>query len=181
MQYEEKTLSTKHVYKGKFISLDTVEVELPDGNKSTRDIVLHPGASVVVPVNEDKEIYMVRQYRKPIEKITIELPAGKLDEGEDPKVCAERELKEETGIEASEIKHMISIHSTPGFSTEVLHMYLATGLKEGTANSDEDEFVSCEKYKIDDLIDMIMKNEITDAKTIIGILMADRIINREKY
>lgn len=178
MQYEEKTVSTKHVYKGKFISLDSVEVVLPDGNRSTRDIVLHPGASVVVPVSGDNEIYMVRQYRKPIEKVTLELPAGKLDEGEDPKVCAERELKEETGIKAEKIEHMISIHSTPGFSTEVLHMYIATGLTEGVANSDEDEFVSCEKYKIDELVGMIMKNEISDAKTIIGILMADRIINK---
>jgi ADP-ribose pyrophosphatase len=178
MQYEEKTVNTKHVYKGKFISLDSVEVVLPDGNRSTRDIVLHPGASVVVPVSENNEIYMVRQYRKPIEKVTLELPAGKLDEGEDPKVCAERELKEETGIEAAKIEHMISIHSTPGFSTEVLHLYLASGLTEGTASSDEDEFVSCEKYKIDELIGMIMSNEITDAKTIIGILMADRMINK---
>lgn len=178
MQYEEKTVNTNHVYKGKFISLDTVEVVLPDGNRSTRDIILHPGASVVVPLSENNEIYMVRQYRKPIEKVTLELPAGKLDEGEDPKVCAERELKEETGIEAAKIEHMISIHSTPGFSTEVLHLYLASGLTEGTANSDEDEFVSCEKYKIDELIGMIMSNEITDAKTIIGILMADRMINK---
>lgn len=177
MEYKEKTVDTKNIYRGKFIGLDSLEVILPDGNKATRDIVLHPGASVIIPLNENKEIYMVRQYRKPIEKITLELPAGKLDEGEDPRVCAERELGEETGLTASEVRHLISMHSTPGFSTEVLHMYLATGLSEGDAHSDEDEFVSCEKYKLNELIKMIMRGEITDAKSIIGILLTDKIIN----
>ncbi len=177
MEYIEKTVDTKNIYRGKFIGLDSLEVILPDGKKATRDIVLHPGASVVIPLNENKEIYMVRQYRKPIEKVTLELPAGKLDEGEDPKTCAERELGEETGLKAAEIRHLISVHSTPGFSNEVLHMYLATGLSEGDAHSDEDEFVSSEKYKLNELIKMIMRGEITDAKTIIGILLTDKIIN----
>lgn len=177
MEYEEKTVSRKQIYKGKIISLDSAEVTLPDGKTARRDIVMHPGASVVVPLNENREIYMVRQYRKPIEKVTLELPAGKLDEGEDPAICAARELKEETGLEASEIKHLTSIYSTPGFSNEILHIYLATGLKEGTAHADEDEFVSCEKYDITELINMIINNGITDAKTIVGILMADKIIN----
>ncbi|KNY25037.1 NUDIX domain-containing protein [Pseudobacteroides cellulosolvens] len=176
MNFDEKTIGREHTYKGSIIDVETLEVLLPDGKKATRDVVLHPGASVVIPISDNGEIYMVRQYRKPIERTTIELPAGKLDAGEDPKVCAVRELSEETGLVAENVKHLISIHSTPGFSNEVLHLYVAIGLKEGEAHSDEDEFVDCEKYEIKKLIDMILNHEITDAKTIIGILMADRII-----
>jgi ADP-ribose pyrophosphatase len=172
MNFEEKTIGREHTYKGSIIDVETLEVVLPDGKKATRDVVLHPGASVVIPISDNGEIYMVRQYRKP----SLELPAGKLDHGEDPKVCAVRELSEETGLAADEVKHLISIHSAPGFSNEVLHLYLASGLKEGKAHSDEDEFVACEKYQINKLFDMILNHEITDAKTIVGVLMADRII-----
>ncbi|HOV26637.1 MAG TPA: NUDIX hydrolase [Pseudobacteroides sp.] len=179
MNFEEKTIGREHTYKGSFIDVETLEVVLPDGKKATRDVVLHPGASVVIPITDNGEIYMVRQYRKPIERITLELPAGKLDHGEDPKVCAERELSEETGLSADNVKHLISIHSAPGFCNEVLHLYIASGLKEGEAHSDEDEFVACEKYQVKKLIDMILSHEITDAKTIIGVLMADKIINGE--
>ncbi|MDP4181592.1 MAG: NUDIX hydrolase [Bacillota bacterium] len=179
MNFEEKTIGRAHTYKGSIIDVETLEVVLPDGKKATRDVVLHPGASVVIPVNENGEIYMVRQYRKPIEKITLELPAGKLDLGEDPEICAVRELGEETGLIADEVKHVISIHSTPGFSNEVLHIYLATGLKEGDAHADDDEFVACEKYHVNKLTEMILKNEITDAKTIVGVLMADKFLKGE--
>lgn len=176
MNFEEKTIGRAHTYKGSIIDVETLEVVLPDGKKATRDVVLHPGASVVIPISDNGEIYMVRQYRKPIERTTLELPAGKLDHGEDPKVCAVRELSEETGLAADEVKHLISIHSAPGFSNEVLHLYVARGLKEGEAHSDEDEFVACEKYQINNLIEMILSHEITDAKTIVGLMMADKII-----
>ena len=177
MNYEEKTVSEKHIYTGKIINVDLLTVTLPDGRQATRDIITHPGASVVVPLNEKGEVYMVRQYRKPIEDVSLEIPAGKLDHGEDPKVCAERELKEETGLVAEHVTHLISIHSTPGFSNEVLHLYVATGLSEGESCADEDEFISTEKYAVAELEDLILKGEITDAKTIIGILYADKIIN----
>jgi len=177
MEYNEKTVSEEHIYKGKIISVDLVTVTLPDGRQATRDIVRHPGASVVVPLNEKGEVYMVRQFRKPLDAETLEIPAGKLDPGEDPYICAERELKEETGLRAKEIKHLVSIHSTPGFSNEVLHMYSATGLSEGESCADEDEFISTERYPVADLIDMILNGKITDAKSIIGILLADKILN----
>lgn len=177
MAFEEKTVSVKHIYKGGIIELENHVVSLPDGTKSTRDIVLHPGGAVVIPINEDGELYMVRQYRKPIEMELLELPAGKLDPGEEPLVCAKRELKEETGLTANKIQHFLSIHSTPGFSNEVLHMYLATELEVGEACADEGEFISCEKYKIEKLVEMIFNHEITDAKSIIGILAAERYIN----
>lgn len=179
MNYEEKTISKKHIYQGNIIKVDSLTVSLPNGKEATRDLISHPGASVVVPINENGEVYMVRQYRKPIEKESLEIPAGKLDYNEAPEKCAERELKEETGLQAKNMEHIISIHSTPGFCNEVLHMFVATGLEEGESCADEDEFISSEKIHIDKLVSMVLNHEITDAKSIIGILLADRIIKGE--
>jgi ADP-ribose pyrophosphatase len=179
MNFEEKTIASEHIYQGNVISVGKLTVTLPNGKEATRDLVTHPGASVVIPVSDDGCLYMVRQYRKPIEMESLEIPAGKLDKGEDPAVCAKRELKEETGLDAEEIKHILSVHSTPGFCNEVLHMYVAQGLKEGEACADEDEFISSEKIPVDELIDKVLKHEITDAKTIIGILLADKILKGE--
>lgn len=179
MNYEEKTVSRKHIYSGNIISVESIGVLLPNGKEASRDMVIHPGASVVIPISENNELYMVRQYRKPVEKELLELPAGKLDKGEDPEVCAKRELKEETGLEASKIKHILSIHTTPGFTNEILHMYAAVGLHEGEACADEDEFISSEKVPINKLVEMILNHEITDAKSIIGILLAEKIVKGE--
>ena len=179
MNYEEKTLSKKQVFQGNIIGVESWNVLLPNGKEATRDVVTHPGASVVIPIADDGQIYMVRQYRTPINLETLEIPAGKLDKGEDPFVCAKRELKEETGLDSEDIKHLMDIHSAPGFSNEILHLYVAKNLYEGEACADDDEFISAEKYPISTLIEMIVKNEITDGKTIIGILMADKIIKGE--
>lgn len=180
MDYFEKTLKTDEIYKGNIIKVQNLTVSLPNGKEATRDIVLHPGASVVIPINEHGELYMVKQFRKPLDLTTLELPAGKLDSvGEDPRVCAERELMEETGLRAESIDHLISIHTTPGFCNEVIHMYTATGLTQGEACTDEDEFLDVEKIHVSQLVDMILEHKITDAKTIIGVLLAERKI-REK-
>ncbi len=172
MNYEEKTVSCEKVYKGSIIDVERLKVELPDGSCSNRDIVRHQGASVILPVDNDNGIYVVRQYRKAIERISLELPAGKVDEGEKPEECAVRELKEETGLTAQSIKLMFRIHSTPGFSDEVLYLFYAEGLTKGDLNLDKDEFLSCEKYHLDKLIKMVYDGYITDAKTIIGVLAA---------
>jgi ADP-ribose pyrophosphatase len=179
MNYEEKTISRKNMYQGNIIGVDLLEVTLPNGKKATRDLVTHPGASVVIPISDNGELYMVRQYRKPIGKESLEVPAGKLDKGEEPMVCAHRELKEETGLETAKMNHILSVNSTPGFCDEVLHMYVATELSEGEACADEDEFISSERIPIKKLIDMVLNHEITDSKTIIGILLADKIIKGE--
>jgi len=179
MDYKETTISEKHIYEGNVIKVSMLNITLPNGKEATRDIVYHPGASVVVPMSDDGALYMVKQYRKPIDQVSLELPAGKLDPGEDPRTCASRELKEETGLDAEEIKHIVSIHTTPGFSNEVIHMYVARGLKEGDPCADEDEFITSEKFKINTLIQMILNHEITDAKSMIGILLADKIIRGE--
>lgn len=179
MNYEEKTIGREHKYKGNVISVDKVTVVLPNGKEASRDVVYHPGASVVVPINDQGEVYMVTQYRKPIDKTTLEVPAGKLDPGEDPMACAIRELKEETGLDAKNVKHIVSIHSTPGFCNEVLHMYVAMDLVEGDSCADEDEFISSRKIHVDQLVDMVLRHEITDGKSIIGILLADKIVKGE--
>ncbi len=172
-----KDINNFYIYSGNIISVELVTVTLPDGRQATRDIVMHPGASAVVPLNEKGEVYMVKQYRKAIEAVSMEIPAGKLDHGEDPQICAERELKEETGLSAQKITHLVSIHSTPGFSNEILHLYAATGLSEGQSCTDTDEFISTEKYTVAQLEDMVLKGEITDAKSIIGIFLAEKIIS----
>lgn len=179
MNFEEKTVSKKEIYKGNIINIEVLKVTLPDGKEATRELVLHPGASVVIPISENNELHMVRQYRKPIEMVTLEIPAGKLDAGEDPQSCAVRELKEETGLTAKNVKHVISIHTTPGFSNEVLHIFAATELNEGEACADHDEFISSEKIGIQKLVEMVLNHEITDSKTIIGILLADKIMKGE--
>lgn len=179
MNYEEKTIDKKHIYDGSVIKVEALTVELPDGKESKRDLIVHPGASVVIPLNDKGELYMVTQYRKAIEKVSLEIPAGKLDKGENPADCARRELKEETGLDAGNLEHLISVHSTPGFCNEVLHLYIATDLKEGTACADEDEFISCSRVPVAELVNKVLKHEITDAKSIIGILMADKILKGE--
>ena len=179
MNYYEKTVNEERKYTGNIINVDKVTVVLPDGRESTRDVVRHPGASVILPITDDGKIIMVEQYRKPCEMISLELPAGKLDAGEPPEECAKRELQEEIGYIAGKLAKVLTIHSTPGFSDEVLHMFVATDLVEKNAHPDEDEFISCRKYDISELISMVEKGEITDAKTIIGIFLADRIIKGE--
>ncbi len=179
MNYEEKTISEERKYSGNIINVNRATVILPSGKQATRDIVRHPGASVVVPITDDWQLLLVKQYRKPCEMISLELPAGKLDEGESPETCAIRELQEETGFVAENIQKVMAIHSTPGFSDEILHMYVATRLTEGTSCPDEDEFISCLKYPISQCIQMVQNGQITDAKTIIGVYLADRIKNGE--
>lgn len=180
MQYNEKTLKTEDIYQGSVIKVQSLTVSLPNGKEAPRDLVLHPGASVIIPLNEKGELYMVKQFRKPLDKTTLELPAGKLDStGEDPKLCAERELMEETGLRAGKLDYLISIHTTPGFCNEVIHMYTATELTQGEACTDEDEFLDVEKIHVSQVVDKILNHEITDAKTIIGVLMAERML-REK-
>lgn len=178
MNYFEKPVSDEVLAKGRILEFHNVTVELPNGKLAGRDLIKHPGASVVVPVSEDGCMYMVRQYRVPAGQETIEIPAGKLDPGEDPLVCAARELSEETGF-TGKLHHISSYYSTLGFCDEVLHMYLATDLKQEESHPDEDEFISTEKYTIAELLEMIWSGKIIDSKTIIGILVADRYFKGE--
>lgn len=179
MNYIEKTISEELKFAGNIISVNQATVLLPNGKKATRDIVRHPGASVIVPITENNKLLLVRQYRKPCDMVSLELPAGKLDPGEEPEICAERELREETGFIAGRMQKVFMIHSTPGFCDEVLHMYVASELSQAEACPDEDEFISFGEYPVEDCVGMVMRGEITDAKTIIGIFLADKILRGE--
>lgn len=166
----EKTITSKFLHQGKNFSFKTDEVQLPNGKTVTRDIVDHPGAVVIVPILDDGRILLVKQYRYSAGKELLEIPAGTLEKGEAPDSCARRELKEETGYTAGSMKKILTMYSAPGYSNEVLHLYFATDLKAGDQSTEEDEDITIEAHGPDELLDMMEKNTIEDAKTIAGIL-----------
>ena len=180
MNLEEKTISSDIIYESSFISLKVDQVLLPDGNTSKRAIVIHPGASVIVPIDDDNNVILIQQFRKPIEKVIIELPAGKLDENEEPVSCAKRELTEETGYIANKIIKLTQIYTTPGFSNEILHIFLAMDLIKGNNNTDKDEFLEVFKVKLDEAVNWVYNGKILDSKTIIGLLFAKNYFERVK-
>ena len=167
----EKTLESKRVYEGRIINLRLDSVSLENGNTAMREVVEHPGAVGIVALKENGDIVMVKQYRKAVEQVLLELPAGKLEQGEDPADCAARELTEETGYTAGDLRYLVSFYTSPGFSNEVMHMFLATDLKEGKNDPDDNEMVETVEISRDRAIDMILKGEIKDGKTIAGILL----------
>lgn len=164
---EEKTIKTEPVFSGRIIRLQVDEVELPNGNTSTREIVKHPGAVAVIPITSDNKIVMVEQYRKPMEKVLVEIPAGKLEKGEDPAYTAARELEEETGYESQSLEWLISFYTSPGFADEIVHLYVAKGLtkKKNAASLDEDEFVNVLEVTLEEAIEFVKEQRVYDAKT----------------
>lgn len=164
---EEKTLHTEHIFSGRVISLQVEEVELPNGKTSKREIIKHPGAVAVIAITDDEKIVMVEQYRKALERNIIEIPAGKLEKGEEPQGCAIRELEEETGYECNNIDWLISFYTSPGFADELVHLYVATGLKKklDAASLDEDEFVNIVEVSLDEAKELVKNQKIYDAKT----------------
>lgn len=169
MYLEEKTIKSEAVFKGRIVDLRIDTVLLPDGKESTREIVKHAEAVAVVAVDEEKNIYMVRQYRKPVEKVLLEIPAGIMNEGEEPLDAAKRELEEEAGFKAEGWEKITSFYTAPGFTDEKIHLFLATKLVKGLVNPDEDEFVEVEVLPLDKAYQMVLEGNISDAKSIIGI------------
>ena len=172
MSLIEKRKSSKTIYDGKILRLEKDTALLPDGREAVREVVRHPGGVGVVAVDGEGYVYMVRQFRYPFMTETLEIPAGKLDKGEDAQKAGERELLEETGLTAGKIELLGSFYASPGFCDEEISVYLATDLKKGQANPDDGEFLECEKYSLNELADMVRSGKIKDAKTVIGILMA---------
>ena len=170
MTFEEKTLKSEKIYEGAIINLrrDKVTVQ---GGTSYREIIEHNGGAVIAALTEDKKLVMVRQYRKPADKVMLEVPAGKIDPGEKPLEAAVRELKEETGYTAEKVEFLTQFYPSVGYSEEVLYLYLCTGLIPGETNFDENEAIDIEEVELDRLFKMAMSGEIDDAKTLIAILM----------
>lgn len=166
-KFEEKTVSSDMLFKGRVISLQVDEVELPNGKRGKREIIKHPGAVAVIAITDEGKIIMVEQYRKAMERSLVEIPAGKLEPGEEPLRSAERELEEETGYESAEMKHLISFYTSPGFADELVHLFVATGLtkKENPAACDEDEFVELIELTVEEAQRFIEEGKIADAKT----------------
>jgi len=176
----EKTVSSEQIFKGKILTLFYDKVELPNGIIATREKVCHPGAVAVVPVNDRKEVVLVKQYRYPIEKVLIEIPAGKLESGESALKCAERELHEEAGVVNGKLTHLITIYTSPGFSDEKMDIFIATEFEEKENNPDHDEFLHIFKAGINECLKMIEDGQILDAKSIIGIMLArDYLLKKE--
>ena len=172
MAFYEKQLETETVYKGLIVNVKLDIVELQNGNKSKREVVEHPGGVCIVAVTKDKKILMVRQYRYTMEEELLEIPAGKLEIGENPFECAKRELSEETGYTAEKWIDLGVIYPSAGVYKEKLFQYLALDLHSGEMHLDENELLSVEEVDIDKLLEMINTNEIKDAKTIIGVFKA---------
>lgn len=170
MNLREKTISSQMIHRGKIVNLRVDSVELPNGKLAMREVVEHVGAVAVVPVTNEGEVLMVRQYRHPVGEILLEIPAGKLDPGEEPDHCIERELLEETGTVAEKTSLIFSFYTSPGFSDELLHIYVAEGLTYRGQQLDEDEFLELQRVPLEEAVEMIVRGEIKDAKTIVGIL-----------
>jgi ADP-ribose pyrophosphatase len=168
---EEKTLHSEEIFSGKVISLHLQDVELPNGKQSKREIIKHPGAVAILAITNDKKVVMVEQYRKALERTIVEIPAGKLEKGEEPALCARRELEEETGYECESLELLTSFYTSPGFADEIVHVYLATGLtkKENSAALDEDEFVNLEELTLEEAQQYVQEQKIYDAKTIFAV------------
>jgi len=178
MDFTEKYKKTINKYQGIIVTVRVDKAEMPNGAEVLREVVEHPGGVTVLAVDDDGYAYCVRQYRYAYSEVLLEAPAGKLEKGEDPGICAERELSEETGIKADEIISLGSIYPSPGFSSEVLHLYLARKLTFKEAHPDENEIVQTEKIHFDDLEEMVLSGEIKDAKTVIAVCRARKYIGR---
>ncbi len=179
MEEETKAgrVKSSRVYTGKIVSLDVDSVRFPDGSIGELEIIRHSGASAIVPFlsdpqGEDPQVLMIRQYRYAADGYLYEIPAGRLDKGETPRDCAARELKEETGCTAEHFDHLLTIYTTPGFTDEKIHLFMATGLVAGETKHEVDEFLDLHPMRLSRALEMVEAGEIQDAKTVIGLLFA---------
>jgi ADP-ribose pyrophosphatase len=182
-QPQFRVLKSERKHVGKVFNLIVDEIEYASGNRAVREIAEHPGGAVVVPLLDDGSLLLVRQYRYPLKKPLLELPAGKLSPGEDPMVCAARELEEETGYAARKLTKLTAIYTTPGFCTEQLSIYLAEDLQKSSAGQQLEEgelSLTVERLPFQQAVHMVEQGEIVDGKTICGILLAERLLKRSR-
>lgn len=177
---QEKVLSTRSAFQGNILNVRVDQVELPDGSSSEREVVEHSGGVTIIPVTPEKKIMMVRQYRIATEEELLELPAGKIDGQESAEEAARRELKEETGYYGGNFQHLFDFYTTPGYSSELLHLYLAENIHPGEREPEQGEFLKNEKITIARIPDLIFSGRIKDSKTIVGLLSLREIIEQSR-
>lgn len=170
-------LDSARVYAGRVLNLDVDRVRFPDGSVGDLEMIRHPGAAAVVPfasdpAGEDPQLLLIKQYRYATERVIYEIPAGRLDPGETPLSCAIRELQEETGCTASRVEPLITIYTTPGFTDEKIHLFMATGLTMGASALEPDEFIEVVTMRLSAVLGMIERGEIVDGKTLVAVLYA---------
>ena len=170
MDLTERTIESKTMFQGRIITVLLDTAGLPDGGTAQREVVLHPGGVAILALDEADNVALVRQYRYPLHGLLLELPAGKLDPGEDHRPAALRELSEETGLEAEELIYLGCLLASPGFCNERLHLYLARGLSRADSHPDDDEFLNVVTMPFDRLLEQVMDGTIEDAKTVAGVL-----------
>lgn len=176
MKLKETTRSSETIFEGKVVHLKRDVVILPDGSEAYREVVEHTGGVCIAAVDDERRVFLVDQFRYPIGAVVTELPAGKLERGEDPYAAAVRELREETGCTADEVRSLGSILPSPGYTSERLHLYLATGLHEGTQSLDDGEFLNCYRIPLSEAVSMVRDNRIEDAKSAALLLLADALV-----
>ena len=179
-KFNEKTLTSNTLYEGKIIELRVDEVELPNGERSKRELIKHPGAVAIIALTDDNKLVLVEQFRKALERTIIEIPAGKIEQGEDPAQTAIRELEEETGYKANEFVYIQSFATSPGFADEIIHLYLGTSLQkvENPAPGDEDEFIGLLECSIEEVEAMLKDGRIYDAKTAYAVLYVKELLRK---
>lgn len=161
----ETTVGSKTIYEGRVIDLVIEDVQLPNGSKSRRELVKHPGAVAIIPVTSDGKIVLIKQFRKALDRIIVEIPAGKLEKHEEPFACAQRELEEETGYKAKTLTYITSFYTSPGFADELIYLYFSDELERGTSKLDEDEFLEVIEVTLEEAEKLVASQQIYDAKT----------------
>jgi len=176
----EKQLSSEQVFSGKLLHVYRDQVQLPDQNHSVREYIKHPGAAVVIPYLGNQRLLFIKQYRYPVQQVITEFPAGKIDPGELPAKTMQRELAEETGYYAGQLVKLVPIHTSVGYSSEIIHLYWANQLQPSETPADEDENIILHPLPLDEALNCLQKGELTDAKTIIALFWAEKILTQPR-
>lgn len=180
MDLTEKTLSSQTIFDGRILKITLDDVELPDGNKDKREVVGHPGGVCIAPLDDENNLYFVKQYRYPYHEIVLELPAGKLEKGYSPLENGKRELKEEIGAEGYSFISLGQLYPSPGYTNEIIHLYACKIKSMGEQQLDEGEFLNVEKIHIDKAVEMVLNNQLPDSKTQTAILKLSLLLKSGK-